>query len=198
MAIVKLLLTIPAVAAAGLCVVAAMDRKGALEAAWEKVLPSRVLSGRPSAEEALVTDTAQRLAATRKRAEDIQRQRQASLEKRARLAVELKARLERVGVPDGADAGELMSRDPIVAATIRAVAAEDDRLAEADQELAVCEAEASAFEARLIGIKSGLGPAIAAGSLSQQIEKTGTKDSPADRYGRILREATSRPSMEKP
>ena len=198
MAIMKLTATIFVVTLTGLCGVAALDRMGFAEPAWEKVLPSRILPERPSVEERLTSDTAGKLASTRKQTEDIQRQRQASTERRANLLAELKARLERAGIPADAAATDVMGGDPVVAATIRAVAAEDDRIAQAGRELAAREAEASSLEARLIGIRNGLGPAIAAGALSQQIEKTGTTDSPADRYGRILREATSRPFREKP
>lgn len=189
------LLALLGLLAAGVCVLAAMDRRGRLNALWERALPTRTVPPSPSAETILLTDTQRSLDLVGRRITESRRRREALQADKDRLVQSLRDRVSCPGRPFMDNAGILMARDPVAAATIRAIATTEERIAAIDRELADGEAERIRLEAKLIRIRNGAGPESQAdGPSLSETSDPAARVSSGETYARILCEAASRPS----
>jgi len=172
------------------CLLALADRWGWTHPLWEKVLPEVVLARRPSPSEAQIGQLSERIDALKRQIADIEQARVGSTAKRRDLLARLRERIGR----DASDAEteQLMKDDPVAAALVRSVDAEDRRLVELGRDLVERRTELTRLEARLIALRNGVSQIDPAESArpSDELRTENSGETDRDRYRRIIREAT--------
>ena len=172
------------------CLLALADRWGGARPVWGKALPEVLLARRPSPSETQIGQLGKRIDALKRQIADVEQAKIDSTMKRHDLLTRLG---ERIGndTPD-AEVERLMKDDPVAAALVRSVDAEDCRLLELERNLVEQRGELTRLEARLIALRNGVSQVHPDESTrpSDELRTEDGGETERDRYRRIIREAT--------
>ena len=175
------------------CLLSLADHWAWTRPLWEKALPEVVLTRGPSPSETQIGQLRERIDALKRQIADIEQARAGSTAKRRDLLARLR---ERIGSDaQDAEAERLMKDDPVAAALVRSVDAEDRRLLELEGDLTEQRAVLTRLEARVIALRNGVSQVDPAESArpSDELRTENSGETARDRYRRIIREVTELP-----
>ena len=170
------------------CLLALADHWGWTGLLWQKALPEVVLTRRPSPRETQVDQLDERIDALKRQIAYIEQTRASSMEKRDDLLTQLRDRIRSDGSEEEAE--WIMKNDPVAAALVRSLDAEDQRLIELRCYLIERRKNLTKLEARLIALRNGVSQ-VSPAELAKPSDELRTENSGEtnyDRYLRIIRE----------
>ena len=172
------------------CLLALADRWGWTRPLWEKALPEVMLARRPSPIETQIGQLGERIDALKRQIADIEQTKAGSMANRRDLMARLRERIDN-DAPD-AETERLMKDDPVAAALVRSVDAEDRRLVKFGRDLTERKTDLTKLEARVIALRNGVSQVAPADSArpSDDLRTENSGETDHDRYWRIIREAT--------